>query len=268
MIKLILKGFIIGIGKIIPGLSGALLAITLGVYEKAIDAIGNFFKDPINNFKYLFPLGIGIVLSIILTSKLILFLLNNYYLWIMLLFIGLIIGGIIPIIKKVNIKKNKISYLIGFVFSFILVISLSFIDNNLFLTNINNPILESMIYLLIGAIDAATMIIPGISGTAVMMLLGVYELLLDLLSFNNVFSNLNIYIPYILGIIIIVISLSKLISYLFNKKTGLMNFIILGFSLSSILILLIDLFCNYNVKIYELLILPIGIYLSNLFEKI
>jgi len=266
MIKLIIKGFIIGVGKIIPGLSGALLAITLGVYEKAIESIGNFFKDPINNFKYLFSLGLGVVLAMILTGKLILFLLSNYYLWIMLLFIGLIIGGIIPITKKIN--KIKTSYLIAFTLSFLLVISLSFIDNNLFNTNINNPIIESFIYLLIGAIDAATMIIPGISGTAVMMLLGVYELLLNLLSFNDIFNNLNIYFPYFLGIVIIVISLSKLINYLFNKKQNLMNFIILGFSSSSILILLLDLFNNYNFKIYHILVLLIGIYVSTLFEKI
>ena len=49
--KLLLKGFIIGVGKIIPGVSGALLAISLGVYEKAVKAIGNFFREPIKNFK-------------------------------------------------------------------------------------------------------------------------------------------------------------------------------------------------------------------------
>jgi len=266
--KLILKGFIIGIGKIIPGVSGALLAISLGVYEEALKAIGNFFKEPIKNFKFLFPLGVGAVLAIILTSKILLFLLNNYYVLVMLFFLGLISGGIIPIFKQVNIKKIKISNFIAIFLSFMLVISLSFVNNNT-LNNINNPIIESLIYFSIGTIDAATMIIPGISGTAVMMLLGIYDLLLNLLStINQIFYNLNLYIPYFLGIIITVLSLSKLMSYLFNKKSELMYSGILGFSLSSILMLLIDLFSNNNIKIYQIPLFLIGIYISNKLEKI
>ena len=267
--KLLLKGFIIGIGKIIPGVSGALLAISLGVYEQALKAIGTFFKNPIKNFKFLFPLGIGAVLAIILTSKFLLFLLNNYYVFVMLFFIGLICGGIIPIFKHINIKNLKISNYIIIFSSFIFVISLSFIKDTFLIYNINNGILKIFIYFLIGSIDAATMIIPGISGTAVMMLLGVYDLLLNLLSsINNIFGNLNLYIPYFLGIIVTVISLSKLMSYLFNKKSELMYCGIIGFSVSSILILLINLFSSYDVKIYQLILFFIGIYLSIKMEKL
>lgn len=267
--KLILKGFIIGIGKIIPGVSGALLAISLGVYEPAIKAIGNFFKDPIKNFKFLFPLGVGAVLAIILTSKFLLFLLNNYYVLVMLFFLGLIGGGILPVLKKVNIKNLKISNYVVIFLTFMFVISLTFFKNNFSINDISNSFLEMLIYFLIGSIDAATMIIPGISGTAVMMLLGVYDLLLNLLSsINDVFNNLNIYIPYTIGIIITVLTLSKLISYLFYKKSELMYSGILGFSISSILVLLIDLFKNCDIKIYQIILFIIGIYISSKLEKI
>ena len=245
-----------------------MLAISLGVYEKALNAIGNFFNDPIKNFKFLFPLGLGAVLAIILTSKLLLFLLNSYYVIVMLFFLGLIAGGIVPIFKEINIKNLKISDYIAIFLSFIFVILLSFVDSNTFI-NITNPIVEKLIYFFIGTIDAATMIIPGISGTAVMMLLGVYDLLLNLLgSINDVLSNLSLYIPYGLGIVITIISLSKIMSYLFDKRSELMYSGILGFSLSSILILLIDLFGNYNIKIYQLLLFVLGIYVSSKLEKI
>ena len=106
-LTLLLKGFIIGIAKIIPGVSGALIAISFGIYEKAIKAISNFFENPINNFLFLFPIGLGVLLSISLTSGLILYFINNYYFPTILLFIGLIMGGIPSLINNINIKKVK-----------------------------------------------------------------------------------------------------------------------------------------------------------------
>ena len=76
--KLILIGFIVGIGKIIPGVSGAMLAMMLGVYEKVIDAITNFFGDVRNNTFFLMKFGLGVILAIVIFSKFILFLLHNY----------------------------------------------------------------------------------------------------------------------------------------------------------------------------------------------
>lgn len=268
--KLILKGFVIGVGKIIPGVSGALLAITLGVYENAIKAIGNFFKDPINNFKFLFPLGIGVVLSIPLTSKLILYLLNNFYIQVMLLFIGLITGGIIPLFNEINIRKTKISNYIVMFLSFIFVFLLSFIGDNIFFYEIDNILLKALIYLLIGFIDAATMIIPGISGTAIMMLLGLYDMLLNLLStlnnINSIIDNLNLIIPYIIGIILTILILSRVMSYLFEYKKDTIYSSIIGFSISSILILFIDLF-RYNLKIYYFIFFILGLFISYKTEK-
>ena len=62
----LLKGFIIGIGKIIPGVSGSVLAITLGVYDKSVEYINNFKHNKKESLKYLLPLGIGIIISIII----------------------------------------------------------------------------------------------------------------------------------------------------------------------------------------------------------
>lgn len=263
MIKLIIKGFIIGIGKIIPGVSGALLAISLGVYEKALDSIATFFKNPIKNFNFLFPLLIGAVLSISLTSKFLIYLLNNYYHIVMLLFIGLILGSIVPIFKEVDFK-NKKSY-ISLILSFSLVMLLSLKFNNVFNIEVNNIIIKYFMYFIIGVIDAITMIVPGISGTAVLMILGLYEMLLNLLaslsSIKEILNNLNILIPYFLAIIVTVILLSKLMNYLFKNKRSLMYSSILGFSLSSVFVLLIKLLQN-KVKLYYFIFFIIGFIIS------
>ena len=73
------KGFIIGIGKIIPGVSGAILAISLGVYDKALECISNFKSTKKESIKFLFPIGIGVLLSIIFFSKIISISLNITY---------------------------------------------------------------------------------------------------------------------------------------------------------------------------------------------
>ena len=97
---LIIKGLIIGIGKILPGVSGSVLAISLNVYEKSINAISNIFSDFKNNITYLGFLGFGIITSIFIGSKALLFLLDKYYFYTFSIIIGLIIGTIPTITKQ------------------------------------------------------------------------------------------------------------------------------------------------------------------------
>lgn len=97
---LILKGFLVGIGKIIPGVSGSLIAFSLGIYEKAIDAINNFFSDLKNNILFLGKIGVGVLIAILVFSKLILYFIDNYYVYTITLFIGLIAGTTPSILKK------------------------------------------------------------------------------------------------------------------------------------------------------------------------
>lgn len=220
MLKLFLKGFLIGIAKIIPGVSGSVLAISFGIYEKAIQAISNFFKNPIENFKFLFPLGIGVVIAIIFMSRIILFFLSNYYLPTMLLFLGLIISSITFLFKKINYQLLKINYILIFLLSFSFVFFLTFIGKqNYFYSN------NFLVFILIGFIDAFTTVVPGISGTAVMMLLGCYNLLLKILSsltdFNNIINNLGMFISFSIGIIMGVIIFSKMMNYLLQKKRAI-----------------------------------------------
>ena len=254
---LILKGFIIGIAKIIPGVSGAMLAISMGLYEKMIEAISNFFINPIKNLKILFPVGIGVILAVILGSKVVIYLINNYYLSTMLLFIGLIIGGIPLIFKNIKIKEINYKHYIIFLTSFCFVFLISLVGVQNYFIDYQNGFVEKIIFFVIGVIDATTMVIPGISGTAVMMLLGCYDILLSLMSsltdFQNILFNITLIIPYMLGVGICILLLSKLMNYLFQKKEQIIYSSILGFSLSSIILLLFEVF-NKPYSIFEILI--------------
>ncbi len=245
---LILKGFLIGLGKIIPGVSGALIAISFGVYEKAIGCLNNLFKK--ENFFFLFKLGIGVLLSIILTSNLIVYLLNSYYLIIMLLFIGLIVGGLFGVKKCIN----KLNYLV-FIISFVFVFLLKLVSSQLFYIEGNNLFFN----IFLGFIDALCMIIPGISGTAVMMVLGVYDKYILLLSSFDILSLL----PFIVSMGVSILLLSKLVYILFNKYKDITYSMVLGFSVFSIIYLLIN--CLQKTSSFIELVIGIILFILGFF---
>lgn len=256
-LKLILKGFIVGLGKIIPGVSGSMLAITLGLYEKVIDAVTNFFGNVRSNLKLLVNFGLGVFLAIIFFSKIILFLLNNYYCETMYLFLGLIFGTFIPFFKELKINKKNILIFIG---CLVLMFMMFNVDNqNSFLFT---PSLMNYLYVvLLGIIDAFTSIVPGISGTAIYMMLGVYEFVLEILS--NPFS-LN-FVIYGVGLIFGIVIVCYLMNYLFKTKKSETMSAVFAFMVGSILILFLNLIKEINI--YLIIIFIIGGVFGYLFDK-
>lgn len=270
-IILVLKGIIIGAGKIIPGVSGGMLAITLNVYDKGIKAISEFFKDLKNNLIFLFTLGIGMFISIIALSKVIKLSLDNFYLPTMLLFIGLIIGGIPSIINEAKQEKS-IKNIIIMVIPFILIFFMSIIST---VFNSSNKDAEFIPLLLMGIIDAITMIVPGISGTAILMMFGYYDMIIT--SFGNItnlslfLSNIQILIPFGIGLVIGTIVLSKIINYLLEKHKISSYYAIIGFAISSVLLLLGETLKNsYNIKevFISMVLLVFGYLTSRKLDKI
>lgn len=228
--NLFFKGILIGLGKIIPGVSGSMIAVSLGVYDKMINSISNIFVDFKNSAIFLFKIGLGIMLSILLMSKLLILALNNFYLPTILLFIGLIIGGIPQLIKT---AKEKISIINVGLLIFPLIL---FLVIDIFTSKVNINIemnIFNMIWL--GILEAISMIIPGISGTAIMLMLGVYEGIL------NMFTDINkmlFLIFFIIGVLLGVVLCSKIISRILGKHKISFYYLIIGFIFSSLLILL------------------------------
>lgn len=262
---LILKGFLIGLGKIIPGVSGSIIALCLGVYEKAINAITNFFKDLKKNILYLGLLGLGIVIAIIFFSNVIIYMLDEYYLYTIILFIGLICGTIPYIIKKVEVH-NKF-HLIYILLGLSLVYLVSNFKNAIGYMPESN-ILSFLYTILIGFIDAATMIIPGISGTAIFMMMGCYDFVLKI--FSNPLAHLGSFGLFALGIIIGVIIMTKIVAYLLSTHKEPFYLLIIGFSLNSILYLIFKIIplINFANIITCILLYMGGFILSLAIEKL
>lgn len=262
---LILKGFIIGIGKIVPGVSGSLIAISLGVYEKAVDSFINLFHNLKDNIFYLGQLALGILIAIICCSNAILYCLNHYYLYTMSLFIGLMIGNIPSSLKEIKgTKKTNYIYLIISLLLVYIIYQLKFptpfvADNN---------IGDYSIVFLLGFLDAFTMIIPGISGTALFMMLNCYYFIMNL--FSNLLSEIHLTIIFGIGVLVGIVVTTLIVNVLFKKHKDIMHLIIIGFTMTSLIILikpLLTYISIYNI-IPALLFSILGIFISRKLEKI
>ncbi len=238
-LTLVIKGFLIGVANIIPGVSGGTLAITLGIYEKLIGAISHFFKNLKENIKFIIPIGIGAVLSILLLSRVISFCLDKYTLATILFFIGLILGGIPLLNKKIKGHYKNVSNIIIFLLSFGFVIALSVLKGENVVSFANMNIINYIMLFLVGVVAAATMIIPGVSGSFVLMLLGYYKPIVDtigaLTKFNNIWQNIMILVPFGIGVLVGIVAISKLLEFLFKKYEVKTYFGVMGFITASII---------------------------------
>lgn len=200
------KGMLVGIGGISPGLSGSVLLVILGLYQKVINTIGNFFKDIKNNFKFLLPIVLGAGVGIVLFSKIVDYLLGNFEMYTRFAFLGLILGTIPLFYKEVKKEGFSKKYYINIVVAFIVGIVLFTCNKGMF-PKIENPNLFQSI--LLGFAVAGSSIVPGVDSAVILSTLGLYELYVS--SIANL--EMTILLPAGLGLAIGVI----LISFIMNK---------------------------------------------------
>lgn len=260
---LFFKGLIVGIGKIIPGVSGSMLAALFGIYENSIYAINHLKDDYKKSISYLFPIGLGVILSIVLFSKILLYFLNYHYLFTMFFFLGLILGTVPKFRLQFTLKKkyDKLLCLLGFClpFSFsFLGVTQEFVPNG--------SILSYCFLFVLGFIDALSMVIPGISGTAIFMMLGSYTTILTL--FQNPFSQLDWSCFFGFGVVIGIFVSSFFIEYVIQKNKNSFLVFVYGLLWSSIVYLFSMVIFQVNIStlLPVVFILFIGFLLSNIFS--
>lgn len=239
-IVLAVKGFFLGIANIIPGVSGGTLALTLGIYQDLIGAISHFFKNLKKNLKLLIPLGIGMVAAILLGSKVISYCLDKFPFPTTLFFIGLIVGGIPLLTKKVKGKKLKPLNLAVFLLTFSIVMIMTFLNAGNNIVDLSEmTFIQAILLFVVGMVAAATMVIPGVSGSFVLMLLGYYKPIVstigNLTDFSLLGHNILVLAPFGVGVLIGIILIAKLIEYLLKKHEIPTYYGILGFVISSVI---------------------------------
>ena len=251
-----LSGIVIGLAFIIPGVSGGTLMVMMNLYDRAVNSIVNYTKDIKKNTIFLGTIGLGVATGILLFSKILHYLLNNYECPTKLVFIGLIVGGIPATYKTIKSKKGtKLNYKITLL-TLLISIGLFFFEKYLFDFSLEGDLIKGSIPLfgiiIAGFLYASGKIIPGISGTALLMLIGMYNYLINILADINHFqvSYLKVLIPFFISFIISALILFKMINYFLEKHYSKTYSAILGFILGSIIYVL----PSFYVNISELLL--------------
>lgn len=231
----LLKGIVIGISNVIPGVSGGTMAVVMGIYDKIIYSVNNFFKDIKKNILFLGSLGIGAVVGILLFTNLIDYLLKNYNEQTNFFFIGLILGTAPLLFKKATETRVSTGNWIGLIIGFIIVAGLGLLEKvnpgAAFLSSIFKP--NAIGFFVAGFIAAATMILPGISGSFMLLLIGLYEPIIEIVKNFDIINMAIVGVGVIGGFLL----MTKLIEKIFNKYPQTAYCIIFGLVIGSVFVI-------------------------------
>ncbi len=268
-LRYFLCGLVFGTANVIPGVSGGTMLVVFGVFDRLTEAISGI-KKIFQNFWFLFTFALGAGGGIVLSAFVISSLFEIFGIQTNMFFIGLILGGV-PLIYKFGTEEKKVkpSCAIPFVIAMAVVIGLTVLEKmDVFklapdvVTGFDLVI--SLKLIVCAAIAAVTMIIPGISGSFVMMLLGVYETIIGAIKDMNFY----VIIPFAIGAVIGIIGGAKLISMLIKKNKLMVYSALMGLVIGSVYAILPDGF-GFNLQTgYGFACALFGVMAATLVEKL
>ncbi len=220
MIKMILKGVMMGVANIIPGVSGGTMAVSMGIYDKMIHAATHLFSEFKKSMKILIPIVIGMGIGIVVLARIIEYMFAKVPFQTNLLFIGLIIGGLPAITKKVKGKTIRLGHILSFLLFFLGEEEGAAADLSFNLVNVVK-------LFGVGIVASATMVIPGVSGSMMLMLMGYYNPILSeinnfidqLIHFNiqGLLEGCKVLVPFGIGVVVGIFAIAKAIEIIFEK---------------------------------------------------
>lgn len=272
VVKDILKGIIIGIANIVPGVSGGTLAVSMGIYETLIGAVNNIFKTPIKVIKMVWPYVLGVILGAILSVYVIGFLFELAPIPTAMLFVGWVLGALPMLLPKVQYEElHKRDVVVFGIMAAIILFMPALAGDSI---NVLEPNFITYIIMFgIGIIIAMTMIVPGVSGSMVLMALGYYVFTLDVIKntisailswdISMVIYGAKILIPLAIGAVAGILVMAKVIEKLLAKYPRTVYWGIIGLICTSPfpIILNLDLTSVSAIEaIISAALLAVGIY--------
>ncbi len=244
MIKNFLKGAVMGLANIIPGVSGGTMAVSMGIYDKLIHCITHLFKEFKKSFLFLLPIGIGMVISLVGLSFVITAAFENFPAQTNLLFIGLIVGGLPMITKKVKGSTIRPPHMIAALLFFGVVVGFAALgEGDGASADLTINFINIIKFFFVGVIASATMVIPGVSGSMVLMLMGYYQSIVEtiknfvtaLVAFDipAVLQCMGVLVPMGIGIVVGIFGIAKIIEIIFEKCPLLAYWAIIGLIVAS-----------------------------------
>jgi len=259
MIKNFFNGLVFGVSLIIPGVSGGTLAIVLGFYDQLIEAVNHFTEDFRRYIKFLLPFGLGIVIGIVAFASLIQFLLSHYSFPAMMFFIGLI-AGIVPSMYRKACEgmglgdKHKFSDYLLVLTPIVLLIMMAHFSDSGAAVNPAETVLDvpfMLFIFVVGIVAAASLLIPGLSGSFILLLAGVYHLatyavssmrllLTDITNVDLILDITRVLGPLGIGVIIGIFATARLIEKLIAHRAKAVFLVVMGLMAGSVYVLLAD----------------------------
>lgn len=244
MIKNILKGAVMGIANIIPGVSGGTMAVSMGIYDKIIHAVTHLFSEFKKSMKVLIPIGVGIVLAIVVVARLIEYMFRTIPFETNLLFIGLILGGLPAMAKKVKGNRLKPGHIIACLLFFALVVGCASLEGNVGSdADLSFGFLNVLKLFGVGIIASATMVVPGVSGSMILMIMGYYEPIIGMINrfvdhlrhfdVQGLLSDCGVLVPFGIGVVAGIFVIAKIIEIVFKKWPLLAYWAIIGLIVAS-----------------------------------
>lgn len=212
----VLKGIVIGVANAIPGVSGGTMMVIMKVFDRLLGAVSFNLKKLKENFWFLFTIVIGMGIGVILSSKVLSICFEQFYVQTQFFFMGVVLGSL-PMIYKEATKEKKLApvHLIPFAIGVAVIIGVSLISSSMGANTVRTTLdVSTFIYLVIvSIIAAAAMIMPGLSGSLVLLILGGYQTAIQAVDEMNI----PILIPIAIGIIIGIIACAKIITICLEK---------------------------------------------------
>lgn len=265
-----LKGVVIALGFILPGVSGGVLAAILGIYERMLRFMAHLTKNFKENFLFFLPVGIGGIVGIGLLSKPLEWLLQNYQIIVLWGFAGAIIGTLPALAKESTLKSKRTtgdlilffgSMVIGFLFLY-------------FMGDILGTIPANFIgFVIAGGLIALGVLVPGLSPSNLLLVLGLYDPMLK--GFKS-FDIMGVFLPIAIGGLAVMLLFSKLMEWLLTHYHSKVYHFILGIVIASTGLIVIPPVANYSGFTWVTAVIGIilfvlgawlGLWMSKLEEK-
>lgn len=272
------KGAVIGIANIIPGVSGGTMAVSMGIYDRLIHCITHLFKEFKKSILFLLPILLGAAAALVASAFGLEYLFDNYPVPTNLLFIGLILGGLPAMCKKVKGNKVKAGHVISFLIFFALVAGLALLGKKEgAAADLSFNLLNVIKLFFVGVIASATMVIPGVSGSMILLLIGYFHPIIETISsfiraliafdINGILSGMAVLVPAGIGIIVGIFAIAKLIEIIFQKFPMYAFWAIIGLIVASpIAVVLMNLASFSGVTVLTALVsvvtLAVGFFVS------
>lgn len=244
MLKKFLQGIVIGVANIIPGVSGGTMMVAMGIYDKLIHSITHLRKEFKESLRFLIPIFVGVGAALVIVARILEFCFEMFPIQTNLLFCGLIVGSLPFICTHVKGKKVTPGMMVSFLVFFAVVVAMALMgETEGAAADVSFSLMNVIKLFGVGIVAAATMVVPGVSGSMMLMILGYYNTILECINdtvdaltafdMGRIMDNMLVLIPFGIGVVIGIFLIAKIIEFIFERAETHAYWAIVGLIVAS-----------------------------------